>query len=141
MTDRRIVSHSSDETRQVARALIQKCRGRIVFALHGDLGSGKTCFVQGLAAALGIQRAVTSPTFIVINEYKGPRPLYHIDLYRLNNPDEALAIGFEDYVESDGVTAVEWAERAGDLIPPDAIHVYFEATDGSNTRSIRIVRK
>ena len=138
MNVRQIVSHSPEETWQIARTLIQEHPGRIVLALHGDLGSGKTCFVQGLAAALGIRRAITSPTFTVINEYKGPRPLCHIDLYRLNSPDEALGIGFEDYLETDGVTAVEWAERAGDLIPEDAIHVYFQAMEGSNERSIRI---
>jgi tRNA threonylcarbamoyladenosine biosynthesis protein TsaE len=138
MKQKRIVSHSPEETRQIARDLIREHSGRLVLALHGDLGSGKTCFVQGLAAALGVRRAVTSPTFTIINEYKGPRPLYHVDLYRLNSPDEALGIGFEDYMETDGVTAVEWAERAGDLIPENAIHVYFQAMEGSNVRSIRI---
>ena len=142
MKEKRIVSHSVEETWQAAKSLEQECRGRgAVFALHGDLGSGKTCFVQGLAAALGIKRAITSPTFTVINEYKGPRPLYHIDLYRLNSPDAALAIGFEDYMETDGITAVEWAERAGDLIPPDAIHIYFETLNGSNERSLKIVKR
>jgi tRNA threonylcarbamoyladenosine biosynthesis protein TsaE len=140
MNPRRIVSQSPEETRQVARSLVEKRPGRMVFALHGDLGSGKTCFVQGLAAALGIKRPVTSPTFTVINEYKASRPLCHIDLYRLNSPDEALGIGFEDYMEADAVTAVEWAERAGDLIPSDAIHIYFEALKGSNERSMTIVQ-
>ena len=138
MKETRIVSHSPKETRDIAATLIRKRRGRAVFALHGELGSGKTCFVQGLATALGIRRPITSPTFTVINEYKAPQPLCHIDLYRLNSPDEALAIGFEDYMEADAVTAVEWAERAGDLIPADAIHVHFEAMAGSNERSIRI---
>jgi len=133
-----LISHSPEETRQIAASLIHEHSGRLVLALHGELGSGKTCFVQGLAAALGTRRAITSPTFTVINEYKGPRPLYHIDLYRLNNPDEALGIGFEDYLEADGVTAVEWAERAGDLLPAHAIHIYFRALSGSNERSIRI---
>ena len=138
MSQERRVSHSPEETRQIAGSLVRGRRGRAVFALHGDLGSGKTCFVQGLAAALGIRRAITSPTFTVINEYKAPRPLVHIDLYRLNSPDEALGIGFDDYMEADAVTAVEWAERAGDLVPDDAIHIYFEAMKGSNERLIEI---
>lgn len=141
MKQKSIVSHSVKETWEIARSLLPGGHGRVVFALHGDLGSGKTCFVQGLAAALGIHRPITSPTFTVINEHRGARPLYHIDLYRLDSPDAALAIGFEDYMEADGVTAVEWAERAGDLIPADAIHIYFEAMVGSNERAIRIMKK
>ena len=140
MKEETVVSKSPEETWALAQSLAQDRPRRLVLALHGELGSGKTCFVQGLAMALGIQRAITSPTFTVINEYRGGTPLHHIDLYRLNSPDEALAIGFEDYMEAEGVTAVEWAERAGDLIPPRAIHLYFQAGPDSNERRIRIVR-
>ncbi|MBM4143849.1 MAG: tRNA (adenosine(37)-N6)-threonylcarbamoyltransferase complex ATPase subunit type 1 TsaE [Lentisphaerae bacterium] len=123
----RIVSRSIAQTRAAAARLVRRLRGPAVIALHGDLGSGKTCFVQGLARALGVAAAVTSPTFTLVNEYRGKRPLYHIDLYRIRHPNELFGIGFEEYLESDGITAIEWAERAGDLLPASAIHVRLTA--------------
>ena len=111
---------------------------RLVMALHGDLGGGKTCFVRGLARALGINQAVTSPTFTIVNEYRGRRPLYHIDLYRLNGSEEVLSLGFEEYLEANGVIAVEWAERAEGLIPADAIHIHFEALPDPDHRRITV---
>ena len=87
MTHSPIISHSVEDTWNIARSLIDQLPDRAVLALHGELGSGKTCFVQGLAAALDISQAITSPTFTIVNEYSGTRPLYHIDLYRLNSPD------------------------------------------------------
>jgi len=127
------------ETRAAARRVAGLLAPRAVLALHGDLGSGKTCFVQGLAEALGVSAAVTSPTFTLIHEYPGPVPLYHIDLYRMDTPEQALGIGLEDYFESEGVTVIEWAERAGDLIPDCAWHLYFEVLSGRNRRRIRVV--
>ncbi len=138
MTTERHITRSVEETHAVARAVLTRLPARAVLAMHGDLGSGKTCFVQGLALALGIDRPVTSPTFILVNEYRGPRPLVHIDLYRLHDPDDALALGFEEYVQADAITAVEWAERAGDVIPPDAVHLHFTALDDPDSREIRI---
>ena len=139
LNERHIVSRSPRETFDIAARLTRLFPVRLVIALHGDLGSGKTCFVQGVAKALGIRQAVTSPTFTLINEYVGTRPLYHIDLYRIRHPDEALAMGLDDYLEAPGVTAIEWAERAGDLIPLDAMHVHLETIDGTRRRRIRMV--
>lgn len=133
-----VISHSPDETCEIARDLIQQLPCRAVIALHGELGSGKTCFVQGLALALEINQPVTSPTFTIVNEYTGSRSLFHIDLYRMNSPDEILAFGFEDYLEADGITAIEWAERAGSLIPGNATHIYFETMPDPSRRSIEI---
>ena len=133
-----MVSHRPEETRSIAAVLVDKLPDRSVIALYGELGSGKTCFVQGLASALGITQPVTSPTFTIINEFRGARPLYHIDLYRLSGPDEILALGFDDYLEADGVTAIEWAERAGDLLPPVTVHVELAALAQPNERSILI---
>ncbi len=127
-----------EETWRLAARLAGELREDAVLALHGDLGSGKTSFVQGLALALGIRRPVTSPTFTIVNEYQGDRRLNHIDLYRLSGPDEALALGFEDYVANMGITAIEWAERAADLLPSDTIHVYFSATDAPDERVITV---
>ena len=132
------ISRSPAETRRLAARFVRSRPGRTVLALHGELGSGKTCFVQGMARALNITAPVTSPTFTLINEYHGDRPLYHIDLYRVRTPQEALAMGFEEYLERDGVIAVEWAERAADLIPADAVHVTLEAESRPNCRRIAV---
>lgn len=134
-------SHSVGDTHKLARHLLKQVPGRLILALHGDLGSGKTCFVQGLAAALGIDRPVTSPTFTLVHEYKGSRPLVHVDLYRLRDSLDALMLGMEEYFDSDGVTAVEWADRAEDIFPVEAIHLYFETIpDLPHSRRIIIRR-
>jgi tRNA threonylcarbamoyladenosine biosynthesis protein TsaE len=133
-----VESHSVGDTHKLARHLLKQVSGRMILALHGDLGSGKTCFVQGLAAALGIDRPVTSPTFTLVHEYKGTRPLVHVDLYRLRDSLDALMLGMEDYFENDGITAVEWSERANDIFPPDAIFLYFEILPDTRSRRITI---
>ncbi len=133
-----IVSHSPADTHRLAAEILTTLPNRAVLALHGDLGSGKTCFVQGLAEAMGITEPVTSPTFTLVNEYKGERLLTHVDLYRLTNPDEALAMGFEELVEADGITAVEWAERAEDLLPAGTVHLRFRTPEDGKSRVITI---
>jgi tRNA threonylcarbamoyladenosine biosynthesis protein TsaE len=133
-----IESRSVADTHKLARHLLKQLTGRVVLALHGDMGGGKTCFVQGLAAALGIDRPVTSPTFTLVHEYKGIRPLVHVDLYRIRNSDDALMLGLEEYFEVEGITAVEWAERALDLFPPDTVHLYFETMDNEHARRITV---
>ncbi|MDD4873322.1 MAG: tRNA (adenosine(37)-N6)-threonylcarbamoyltransferase complex ATPase subunit type 1 TsaE [Kiritimatiellae bacterium] len=110
-----------------------------MLSLHGNLGSGKTCFVQGLAMALDINQAVTSPTFTVVNEYKGRLPLYHIDLYRLKGPEEVLGFGFEEYLTAKGIIAIEWAERSGDLLPANTIHIYFEVMPNMDDRCLTMI--
>ena len=133
-----VVTHSPEETRRVAAGLVREHADRRVFALHGELGAGKTCFVQGLADALDIRRPVTSPTFTLIREYAGSRPLYHIDLYRLRHAAEAEAIGLQDYLHGTGIVAIEWAERAMDLLPPDTIYVRLETLDEPDARRITV---
>jgi len=133
-----ITSHSPEETCNIAERLVSDAAEDAVFALYGELGSGKTCFVKGIAIALGIRQAVTSPTFTIINEYRGARPLYHIDLYRVQNPDEALALGLEDYLDRPGIVAIEWAERAAGILSDKTTHIYFGPLSDPNHRSIRI---
>lgn len=133
-------SNSPGNTHALAADLLRDLPARAVLALHGDLGSGKTCFVQGLAAALGVESPVTSPTFTIVNEYRGRLPLFHIDLYRLGGPEEALAFGIEEYFEGAGITAIEWAERAGDVLPDDALHIDFTVLSAPQARLIRIHR-
>lgn len=139
-SERSVISRSPAQTRRIAAKLLKDLPRRATLALHGDLGSGKTCFVQGLAAALGIRRSVTSPTFIIVNEYKGEWPLFHIDLYRLNSAREAEGVGLEEYTETDGITAVEWAERAGEILPSHTVHIRFETTSNPSERRITISR-
>jgi tRNA threonylcarbamoyladenosine biosynthesis protein TsaE len=91
-----------------------------VIALTGDLGAGKTTLIQGIAAGMGVKDYVTSPTFIIINEYDGRLPLYHIDLYRLNEGLEVVDLGIEEYFKRGGVSVIEWAERLGKLLPASA---------------------
>ena len=132
-----IITESPDETKQLAGQLAGKLRPGSVLALHGDLGSGKTCFVQGLAETLGVTEIVNSPTFAIINEYRGRFRLYHVDLYRINSLAEAEALGMDEFLEGDGITAIEWPEFFSSLLPKDTIHVYFEFVD-VNRRRIKI---
>jgi tRNA threonylcarbamoyladenosine biosynthesis protein TsaE len=131
-------SRSVADTHKLARHLLKQLPGRAVLALHGDLGSGKTCFVQGLAAALEIDQPVTSPTFTLIHEYQGARPLVHVDLYRLRDSGDALNLGIEEYFDTDGIAAIEWAERAEDVFPGHTIHLHFEALSDLHARRITI---
>jgi len=94
--------------------------------LYGDLGAGKTHFSYGIALGLAVrERYITSPTFAFVNEYEGRIPFYHIDLYRLTDPSELEGIGLEEYIDSDGATVIEWAERAEDELPDECLSVYL----------------
>lgn len=110
-------SFSYDDTQVIAKEIADTLKGGEFIAMYGDLGAGKTAFVQGLAKALGITSHVTSPTFTIVNEYEGRLPLYHFDVYRIADPDEMYEIGYDDYIDSDGVCVVEWAELIEDLFP------------------------
>ena len=113
------ISHSPAETIALARTLATTLRRGDVLALSGDLGTGKTHFVKGLAAGLSTAASVTSPTFTLLHEYPGGRlPLYHFDFYRLEAEDEALKIGLDEYLHGDGVCVIEWAEKFPALLPP-----------------------
>lgn len=107
-----IISNSVAETEQLGEKIVQQLGSGTVIAFTGDLGAGKTAFVRGMARGLGVSERVTSPTFTIVNEYEGVRPLFHFDLYRLNDADELFDIGWEDYLARGGICAVEWSERA-----------------------------
>jgi tRNA threonylcarbamoyladenosine biosynthesis protein TsaE len=132
------ISDSVEDTWSIAEKLAEKLPPGSVLALHGDLGSGKTCFVTGIAQALGIDEPITSPTFTIINEYHGTLDLYHMDLYRISDPDELFSLGLDEYFNSKGITVAEWAERAGDLLPPTTINITFERLLAENSRKITI---
>jgi tRNA threonylcarbamoyladenosine biosynthesis protein TsaE len=106
-----------------------------VLALYGELGAGKTALVKGIAAGLGIETDVTSPTFTLVHEYEGGRlRLVHADLYRLGSIDDVLDIGMEEYMESGGVTVIEWAEKIEPVLPGRAVRIRLETIDESTRR-------
>lgn len=132
---------SVEETWAVACAFADELKPGDVVCLEGDLGAGKTTFTQGLAAALGARRAVTSPTFCLVVEHPTERfLLVHMDLYRLHDADDVLTIGWEDYLSRGAVLFVEWPDRAEDLIPSDAWHVSFTLGEMADARRIAFSR-
>lgn len=113
-----------------------------VISLSGDLGAGKTRFVQGLAAGLGVTNHVTSPTFAIIKEYCGTGlPLYHFDVYRLESPRELSDLGYEDYWFGEGATVIEWGDRFKNLLPPNTLNVEFLRAGEDNRRLLTFTFK
>ena len=133
------LSSGPEETRRIGARIGARVEPGAVLALRGELGAGKTCFVQGLAEGLGIvpPARVSSPSFVIINEYPARIPLFHFDLYRLPNGDELIELGWEDYLERGGVIAVEWAERMEKLLPENRLDVEIEVT-GEKSRRIAL---
>lgn len=116
-------SASEQETEAIGREMAQQLAPGAVVAFTGDLGAGKTAFVRGMAQGLGISQRVTSPTFTIVNEYEGPTPLFHFDMYRLNGSEDLFDIGWEDYLSRGGVCAVEWSEQVADALPEGTVYV------------------
>lgn len=126
-----MISHSESQTRRLGSRLAALLAPGDVIALIGDLGSGKTRWVQGVCEGLGVAEPVISPTFTLVNEYRGRWPVYHIDLYRLADAKETLTFGLEDYLYGDGITLIEWADRILDILPEGYLAVelyYFDDT-------------
>ncbi len=131
------ITHSPEETEKIGEALAKSLQPGTILAYRGDLGAGKTAFTRGLARGLGCKETVTSPTYTIVNEYLGGRlPLFHFDMYRLASSDDLWDIGWEDYLEREGVCAVEWSENVQDAME-DAITVTIEKL-GETTRQITI---
>jgi tRNA threonylcarbamoyladenosine biosynthesis protein TsaE len=122
-------SHSEEETILFGEKIGELVEGGQIILLSGDLGVGKTILVQGIGAGLEVDEDITSPTYNLINEYEGQLSLYHMDLYRLEEEEELYDLGFEEYIESDGVVVIEWPDIAYDLLPPDFIYIKFELID------------
>lgn len=136
----RLTTFSADETAEAGFKLGMLLNFGDVVCLTGDLGTGKTAFTGGLAHALGVQGYITSPTFTIVNEYKGRMPLYHFDAYRISDPDEMFEIGFEEYLDGKGVVVIEWAELISDVLPDSRITVRIgkDLAKGLDTRIIEI---
>jgi tRNA threonylcarbamoyladenosine biosynthesis protein TsaE len=115
--------HSAEETMDIGARIGAALEPGYVIDLRGPLGSGKTTLVKGLARALGIDEAVTSPSFTLISEYRGSLPLYHMDLYRIDNLEEFELLGAEELMYGEGITVIEWGEKAEELMPEDAVKI------------------
>ena len=125
-----ITTTSSEETMNVAETLATYLKPGDLLTLEGDLGAGKTTFTKGLAKGLGVKRTVNSPTFTIIKEYRGKYPLYHMDVYRLEDSEEDL--GFDEYFYGEGITVVEWAHFIKDYLPDELLSIeikYKNETD------------
>jgi tRNA threonylcarbamoyladenosine biosynthesis protein TsaE len=131
---------TEQDTERFGKALAELLPPGTVVGLIGTLGAGKTRLVQAVATALGVpEGGVTSPTFVLVNEYRGGRvPLYHFDTYRLKDDDEFLELGPEEYFDSDGISFVEWADRVEHLLPEDWLEIAIEVT-GETTRRVTVV--
>lgn len=132
-----LATHNAEETRRIGAALGAAAHAGTLLALVGPLGAGKTELAKGVAAGLGVTSVVNSPTFVLMNEHVGRLRLFHIDAYRLDDPEEAVAAGLFDDRQAAGVTVVEWADRLGDRLPAERLELTIEpAPDGSDTRLI-----
>jgi tRNA threonylcarbamoyladenosine biosynthesis protein TsaE len=128
------ISHSEAQTRRLGARLGELLEGGEVIALYGELGTGKTRWVQGMGQGLQISQQITSPTFTLISEYAGRLALYHIDLYRINGPAEAIDFGLEDYLYGDGVCVIEWAERVTEILPANCLWITLYHLDKTKRR-------
>ncbi|MBN2564100.1 MAG: tRNA (adenosine(37)-N6)-threonylcarbamoyltransferase complex ATPase subunit type 1 TsaE [Candidatus Eisenbacteria bacterium] len=126
----RVKTASPDETRRFGGALGRSLAAGAFVGLEGPLGSGKTVIVQGAARALGYDGYVTSPSFVIVNEYDGRVPVFHVDLYRIADARELEDIGYREIFFCDGVAMVEWADRVPELLPPDRLRVVIEMDRG-----------
>ena len=135
------ISNSYEETLEFAANL--EFAEKSVICLYGDLGAGKTAFVQGLAKGLGVTEYITSPTFTIVNVYESGRlPLYHFDMYRLADCDEAYEIGYEEYVYGSGISVIEWPENIADILPENRYDVRISKDNdkGVNYRKIEVIK-
>ncbi len=133
----RFESRSPEETRRIGEALGARLGSGDVIACIGELGAGKTCFLQGVLQGLGVLEPVTSPTFVLINQYQGRLSVYHLDAYRTESLTEILDLGVEEIFWGEGVTVIEWGEKLLPLLPPHAIVVRIEGL-GEEPREIVI---
>ena len=134
-----ITTHSDEETRAAGEALARTLRPGDVVGLTGELGAGKTCFVQGLARGLHAAAWPTSPTFVLVNEYRADLPIHHVDTYRVSGPADMIDIGLLELIDGDGVTVIEWADTVASLLPDRTIHVIIAGV-GEEPRTITIDR-
>ena len=137
MTPLVLRSHSARETARIGSALGQYAEAGDVFLLSGELGAGKTCLTQGVAKGLGVDGYVRSPTFVLVSVHQGRLPLYHIDIYRLDEVAEVVDLGLEEYLAGNGVSVIEWASKALEVFPQPYMLVTL-TYEGENERLIQL---
>lgn len=134
-----IISKSVNATINIGRSIASKLQKGDIICLSGNLGAGKTVLAKGIASGLGVDmRSVTSPTFVLIRQYKGKIPLYHFDLYRLKQEKDMFALGYEEYFYNEGVTVVEWPDRMGYLMPREFLKVEISIKE-ENQREMKFL--
>jgi tRNA threonylcarbamoyladenosine biosynthesis protein TsaE len=138
LVERELVAPDPATTRGIASRLATVARAGDLLCLWGDLGAGKTQFAKGFGAGLGVTDTINSPTFVLMTEYEGRLPLFHIDLYRLEDARDALAGGLLDERQATGVTLVEWPDRMRDVLPSARLDVILDGT-GDEPRTIRLM--
>lgn len=131
------ISHSVDETEQIAINLAEKLKGNEVIAFFGGLGMGKTAFTRGICKGLGFNDGVQSPTFSLVNQYDAKYTVYHFDMYRINTYDDLYSTGFFDYLDT-GVLIIEWSENIENALPDDYIRIEISQGESENQRIIDI---
>ena len=133
-------SHSPAQTELLGSYLGEIAQKTDIFLLVGELGAGKTCLVQGIARGLNVEEYAFSPSFVILREYHGRLPLYHIDLYRLNNIEEIAALGLEEYFYGDGICVIEWADNGLQLLPGDNLLIIIHYTPTSETGRLILLK-
>ena len=133
------ISQSPEETQRFAQKWAKSLKAGIVVGLVGPLGSGKTLFVKAAAKALGVKEVVNSPTFVLASEYQGDMPIYHLDLYRVDELQEIDSVGYEEYFDRNGIVFIEWAEKVKDFLPSGTVWIEFKVL-GETRRQIQIRR-
>ena len=124
-----IITNSPEETKKIGEKVGKLARPGDLLAFYGELGAGKTCFIQGISQQLEVKDYVVSPSFTIINEYQGKIPIYHFDLFRLGNAEEILELGYEEYFYGEGLTVIEWAEKIEPLLPKEHLKINIKFKD------------
>ena len=141
MKNETIILKTEEDTAALGKRLADELDPNSTVALIGDLGVGKTALTKAVARGLGITVPITSPTFTIVQEYDDGRlPLYHFDVYRVNDEDELFEIGFEEYLHRGGVCLIEWADLIEDILPPDTVRIFLSYGEGETERICRIER-
>ena len=130
--------YTLNQIEEAARAVVESMQGNQLFAFYGQMGAGKTTLIKAICRQLGVQEEVNSPTFAIVNEYKGThQTIYHFDFYRINRPEEALDFGLYDYFDSGNICLMEWPECIEPLLPDDTVKIEISVID-ENTRKLNL---
>ncbi len=124
-----IITKSPEETKNLGKEVSKLTKPGDLLAFYGELGAGKTCFIQGISQGLEVKDYVTSPSFTIINEYQGKVPVYHFDLFRLDDDEDIFELGYEEYFYGEGLTVIEWAEKIEQLLPKEHLKIDIKFKD------------